>query len=278
MQPSSRHYLRMAGWRRLLSFHSLHGYVYGRWTNQYIALLKHRVYPRLGERGKRWLSDRYHAKVLTNEQARTIISLDRAIEFRDLERVIPYAMARELVLAAPPAVVAYECACRRASSHPCQPTQVCLAIGDFFADFILEHHPHTARRLTRVEALDLLQAEHKRGHVHTAWFKDACLGRFYAICNCCRCCCTGIEAMLSHGIPILASSGYVAQVDELLCDACGACARACPFGAIGVQKVARVDWEKCMGCGVCEGQCPRGAALLARDEGKGTPLDVRLLA
>jgi hypothetical protein len=38
------------------------------------------------------------------------------------------------------------------------------------------------------EALDLLRAEHERGHLHSAWFKDVMLNRFYAICNCCKCC------------------------------------------------------------------------------------------
>mgnify|MGYP005844998159 CR=1 FL=1 len=275
--PSSWRYVRTAGWRRLFSHHSLHGYLYGRWTNQYIAFLKRYVYPCLGIRGRRWLSDRYHAKVLTTPQARAIVALDREIPLRDLEQVIPYAQARDLVLSASPAIAAYECACRRASANPCHPTQVCLAIGDFFADFILEHHPHSSRRLTQAEALALLEAEHSRGHLHTAWFKDACLGRFYAICNCCRCCCTGIEAVVKHGIPMLAPSGYVAQVDESRCRGCRACLVACPFGAISNESIARVSWEKCMGCGVCSSQCPYEAITLGKDESKGLPLHVRLL-
>jgi ferredoxin len=33
-----------------------------------------------------------------------------------------------------------------------------------------------------------------------------------------------------------------------------------------------------MGCGACEPQCPQEAISLVRDEAKGEPLDVRLLA
>jgi ferredoxin len=39
-----------------------------------------------------------------------------------------------------------------------------------------------------------------------------------------------------------------------------------------------VNWETCMGCGVCVTQCPSEAISLLRDEKKGMPLDVRMLA
>ncbi|MGO9416315.1 MAG: 4Fe-4S binding protein [Syntrophobacteraceae bacterium] len=60
--------------------------------------------------------------------------------------------------------------------------------------------------------------------------------RFYAICNCCKCCCCGIEWMVKYGSPMLASSGYVAPVDETLCAACGTCVDACPFEAPSVGR------------------------------------------
>jgi ferredoxin len=153
-----------------------------------------------------------------------------------------------------------------------------MVIGQPFVDFTLEHNPQSSRRLTQQEALDLLEAEHERGHLHSAWFKDACLNRFYAICNCCKCCCGGIEAMRKYGVPMLASSGYVAHVDKDLCTGCATCVDACPFDALSVEGDESVlDWEKCMGCGVCVEKCPSGALSLVRDEKKGLPLDVRLL-
>jgi len=278
LRRSTWRFLREGGLRRLLNGDALHAYAYGRWTNQYINALINHLYPRFDARARQRWADRYHGKVLTLEHAQAIVVLNADIPLRDLEQIIPYPVARDIVLNGPPDVAAYECGCRHARADHCEPTQVCMIIGQPFVDFILEHNPQSSRRLTQDEALALLQAEHERGHVHSAWFKDACLDRFYVICNCCKCCCGGIEAMLKYGIPIMASSGYVAQVDETLCASCGTCEGACPFEAIKVNGVASVDWEACMGCGVCVGQCPSEAISLVRDERKGEPLDVRALA
>jgi MinD superfamily P-loop ATPase len=84
--------------------------------------------------------------------------------------------------------------------------------------------------------------------------------------------------MVKYGVPMLASSGYVARVDQSQCSSCGAGRDACLFEAIEVNGVASPDWQACMGCGVCVGQCRVEAIALVRDTRKGTPLDVRLLA
>ena len=110
-----------------------------------------------------------------------------------------------------------------------------------------------------------------------AFFKDAMLGRFYAICNCCSCCCGAMQAH-ERGTPMLASSGYVASVDEVLCAGCGLCADACQFGAIAVEdSLAVVDPDRCMGCGVCIAACPQEAFALVRDPSRGEPLEIREL-
>ena len=277
MLPSTWAGMRAGGLRNLLNFNALHMYVYGRWTNWYLYTLLNRIFPRLGVRGWKWLGDRYHGKILTPDLAKAIITLNKDIPRRDLEQIIPYPIARDLVLNGPPDVAAYECGCRHARENHCTPTQVCMVIGQPLVDFVLEHHPQASRRLNQTEAVELLQAEHERGHLHSAWFKDAIFGRFYSICNCCKCCCGGIEAMVRYGKPMVASSGYAAQINDILCAACGACERVCPFNAIKVEESSNVNWEKCMGCGVCEGQCPNGAISLVRDERKGIPLDVRML-
>jgi ferredoxin len=125
--------------------------------------------------------------------------------------------------------------------------------------------------------MELIEAEYKRGHIQTAWFKDVCFSRFYAICDCCTCCCIGIQAIAKYHIPMAASSGYVARVDDTICSGCGECEKICPFSAIKVHRVAEVDRETCLGCGVCVEQCPENALQLILDKSKGEPMDVREL-
>ena len=84
--------------------------------------------------------------------------------------------------------------------------------------------------------------------------------------------------MVKYGVPLMASSGYVSQADKAQCSPCQICEDACPFGAIRIEETVIVNRDICMGCGVCVEQCPMQALSLVRDEKKGTPLDVRLLA
>jgi NAD-dependent dihydropyrimidine dehydrogenase PreA subunit len=278
LRKSTLNWIREGGLRRFLTFSTLHGYTYIRWQNQYVNLFVNHIGPRSSTKARKWWSSIYHSKVLTQDQAEAIIKVNEPISLRDLEQIVPYPVAREFVLNAPPDMVVWDCGCRNARKEPCLPIQVCMVIGQPFVDFILEHHPNTSRKLNQEEALDLLRAEHKRGHIHAMWFKDAMMGRNYAICNCCKCCCGGIETMNRYGIPMLASSGYVSSIDSQLCTLCGICVIACPFDALVMDnKIVSTTWEKCLGCGVCTGLCPEGVIQLVRDERKGIPLDVRLM-
>ena len=218
----------------------------------------------------------YHGKVVPLSHAEDLVRVEEDIELRDLEKVIPFKIARDIVLVNPSNIVLLDCACRTLQNEPCLPLGVCLAVGDPFASFLLEHGVMNARRITSEEAVGVLRAEHSRGHVHTAYFKDVTGGRFYAICNCCSCCCVGMRAYTRLGTPMLAASGYVAAVSGD-CNACGECAAACPFDAVSVGETAVVDVERCMGCGVCEGVCESGAVGLKLDPSKGEPLDIKKL-
>jgi Pyruvate/2-oxoacid:ferredoxin oxidoreductase delta subunit len=196
------------------------------------------------------------------------------IRLTNLEKVIPYTKARDIILKNPEHILALECPCRSARPNPCLPLDVCLIIGDPFASFVEEHHPRRSRRITPSEAVDILRAEDERGHVHHAFFKDAMLGRFYAICNCCECCCGAMHAH-QHGTPMLASSGYICQVDEMLCISCGECQGSCQFGALSQGATAcQVDQAACMGCGVCVSRCSQGALSLAAEPSRGIPLEI----
>jgi ferredoxin len=108
-------------------------------------------------------------------------------------------------------------------------------------------------------------------------YKDAMLGRFYAICNCCSCCCGAMQAQ-RNGTMMIASSGCVAQVDVDLCAACGTCADWCQFTAISLDDgFAHVDDSACMGCGVCVAHCAQDAISLLQDPTKGEPLEIQKL-
>jgi Pyruvate/2-oxoacid:ferredoxin oxidoreductase delta subunit len=287
----------------------LHGYVYGRWPYLYIGLGtgEHRLaktFNRLrntvsrltpGQEGGSPLpepvqlsqdvtiqpsgtfADSYHGKVVPLNSAVQLVTIHEEIQITNLEKVIPYPKARDIILKNPEHILALECPCRSARENPCLPLDVCLIVGDPFASFVEEHHPRRSRRITQDEAVEILRAEDERGHVHHAFFKDAMLGRFYAICNCCACCCGAMQAH-QHGTPMLASSGYVCQVDRNLCLACGECNEYCQFGALRLGETASVvDQEKCMGCGVCVEKCEQGALALEREVRKGEPLEIEKL-
>ncbi|MBN2284263.1 MAG: 4Fe-4S binding protein [Deltaproteobacteria bacterium] len=277
--------LKWLGFRRTLT-QGLHGIWYGRHIVSYLNFLRMLAY-RFGPEGRyaRWLADSYHGKILPPELARSIITVKENVPLQDLgTRVIPYARARDIVLKAPVDIVVTQCGCKAlhaARGNPCRmvqpPYMTCMLVGKPLTDFLLDHKPENTKRISRDEALALLEELHDAGLVHTAWFKDCIKDQFYVICNCCSCCCLGFE-MGSLGIRQLASSGYVAAVDAELCEGCGVALEWCPFDAIEIQDtISAVRWDACMGCGICVAKCPHEARRLITDRRKGLPLDVRTL-
>ncbi len=265
---------------RKTGFHPLkliHIFVYGKFPGLYSRAIS-RIMTSAPRGVKVNLIQNYHGKVVGLGDARKIISVDRPVELRNLEKVIPYKNARDLILASNGPIAAYECMCRSMQPHPCRPTDVCLVIGEPFANGIASIQPKRARLISREEAIEILEAEEKRGHIHTAFFKDIMLNRFYAICNCCRCCCGAMRATVKYGLPMIAPSGYVSSVSEN-CNACGLCVEFCPFGAITMgEKRAVVDAGECFGCGLCQTRCHADAVRLVKTPEKGEPLDIESLA
>jgi Pyruvate/2-oxoacid:ferredoxin oxidoreductase delta subunit len=306
-RPSTRAFFREGRRTPGYSFLDwLHGYVYGRWPYLYIGVGtgEHRLARFLAPLGEKLLrllmhrpagngptsrspspgsgdsiafADTYHGKVVPLEAATHLVMVQEEVNLTNLEQIIPYSRARDIILRNPDHIVALECPCRSVRPNPCRPLDVCLIIGEPFASFVAEHHPRRSRWLSPGEAVEILHAEHERGHVHHAFFKDAMLGRFYAICNCCACCCGAMQAW-RNGVPMLAASGYRSQVDADLCIGCGDCSNLCQFGALSADDgVAVVDSALCMGCGVCVSHCTQEALSLVRDSAKGEPLEIREL-
>jgi len=304
IKPSTLSFLREARQTPGFTFYDcLHGLIYARWPYLYIGIgtgehpLVKRFGPLVGKllrtlkppsmavdekdlaesiaegkTGRITFADTYHGKVMPLDQVTQLVAVGEDICLQNLEHVIPYRRARDIILQNPEQIAALECPCRASRPNPCLPLDVCLIVGEPFASFILEHQADRARQISQDEAVAILKAEEQRGHVHHAFFKDAMLGRFYAICNCCACCCGAMQAH-RNGTPMLASSGYLANVDEVLCIGCGTCEAYCQFGAIRVlDGIAVVDEGACMGCGVCVTHCEQGAVELVREPRKGIPL------
>lgn len=281
----------------------LHGYVYGRWAYHYIGmahdkhkwlqilvapilLLYNRHAPfRPGKKGydvpldkRLTFADTYHGKAVPLEEAVKLVHLDRPVDTELPEQVVPYSRARRLVLESKARIVVMDCPCRTTAKNPCLPLDVCLIVGDPMASFVLEHHPDKSREIDANEAESILKACNARGNVTHAFFKDVIMGRFYALCNCCSCCCGAMQAQRA-GCTMLCSSGYLAAVDEETCVGCGQCVQYCQFKAIAIRERTAVIREKrCMGCGVCVSKCPKDALSLNLAPEKGAPLKVDELA
>lgn len=285
-------------------YDTIHGYIYARWPYLYIGIGtgEHPLAKRLGplvaailraiphskqqpqtvsktpehsaSMPTHSVADGYHGKVVPLSAATQLVTVHEDIRLPNLEQVIPYVRARDIILQNPDHIVVLDCPCRTSRPNPCLPLDVCLIIGEPFASFVAEHHPTRSRWISSREAVEILQTEDQRGHVHHAFFKDAMLGRFYAICNCCACCCGAMQAQ-RNGTPMLTTSGYVSQVDEDLCIGCGNCQEVCQFEAISIPNgFAWIDPEICMGCGVCVAHCDQGALTLERDLSKDEPLEI----
>ena len=220
VKDSTIEYYRACKKQGLPLFDFIHGYIYSRWCYQYIGLsgdknpwwrvlwipliiLINRHSPFLStdksqtgdpNQEKPTWGDNYHGKALPLNEVTKLIKLDKPVNTEISEQVLPYTRCRDLILDNPSKLVVIDCPCRKGMKNPCTPVDVCIAMGDPFASFMLEHHSDKAREITTDEALRIIRSEQARGHVTHVFFKDIALGRFYAICNCCSCCCRAMSA------------------------------------------------------------------------------------
>lgn len=255
-------------------FKKLEGYIYGARSHWY---LKPATWSWLLRYIKgRETADTYHGKVIVQDDAVRILSLNEPVYKDNLDQVVPFPLAKSIILNHPlPSLAVIDCPCRAQKKDSCKPQDVCLVVGEPYASFVVDHQPGKARRITVEEALDILDKEEKRGHIHTAWFKEVMHNRFYCICNCCTCCCLGM-ASYNRGVPRLVHSGYTPVMDVKQCKSCDKCVSTCPFQAWEPQLEGspRLHDHKCMGCGLCISHCPTNALSLNLAPHRGLPLSI----
>ena len=88
------------------------------------------------------------------------------------------------------------CACRTVFGNCHNPLNTEIMVGLNRKIFIKER-PHDYREITKQEAKDILGDCHRSGLLHTI---VKCRQDFYAICNCCPCCCVPLRLKQKWGI------------------------------------------------------------------------------
>ncbi len=276
--------------------HALHNYIYFAYYDKYIKVFVRAGRLGAAKLGNTWLArmvfksmfGSYHAKVITLEDATKILTLNHSINLGPdtTERIIPFKLANKIILEEPEFIAVMDCPCRAERDNPCLPLNVCIAVGKTTANFWLDHgQKYHVRKITQKEALEIITRERGNGRITTAWFKVETGARTGVLCNCCSCCCGGLEGMRLaqglenwEGIANIIPSGYTVVYDEGLCENCGDCAEVCMFEAIKPDEYGRPVYHKdvCMGCGLCVEKCSHGARSLSIDPEVGLPLDLDL--
>ena len=88
------------------------------------------------------------------------------------------------------------CTCRAVFRNCDNPINAEIMVG-LSRNVFIEERPHDYREITKQEAKDVLRQCHQRGLIPTI---VKCRQDFYAICNCCLCCCVPLRLSKQYGI------------------------------------------------------------------------------
>lgn len=273
-KPSTKDYIRSVGWHRVDLWG--HGLFYLTKTFDYIRLARFGIpyFDYVPKFLKYWLGSTYHGKFVPLSEAKKLVSIEEDVEAYNLERIVPTSVCRDIILNNGDALALVKCFCRHTSPNHCYPDEACIGIGEPLVTYMVEHQPDVVRRISVEEALEVLEEHDKKGNIHAAVFKDVVGGKFYVICNCCKCCCVMLECYKYNDVPFFSHSGLMPVYDTEKCTSCGKCEEACPFDCLTVAKKStpEVNLEKCMGCCVCSSICPSNAVEMVRAPGTPEPL------
>ncbi|UCF93031.1 MAG: 4Fe-4S binding protein [Desulfobacterales bacterium] len=171
------------------------------------------------------------------------------------------------------AIAVGHCFCRHQSyllgETGCEaPKESCMNFGPG-AQYTAERG--ITRMIGKEEAYQILKACEDHGLVHLSSNTSEFLEY---LCNCCGCHCDILQKAKQTAKPIwIATSGYLAKVDEELCESCGTCVELCQMEAVALNadEKATVDENRCIGCGACANGCPTEAISMLRHPDVPTP-------
>ena len=154
-----------------------------------------------------------------------------------------------------------DCRCRTLAQKCDHPVDVCFLINDA-ADAAVKRGD--AKYVSLEEAEQTLIRAEESGLVHMTLFNPE--QHFFALCNCCECCCHDLVFLKKLGrSDLVARSDYEAVTDPELCTACGLCVERCPFEVRALRDGVLVcEPEACYGCGICVTTCPEQAISMQR--------------
>jgi ferredoxin len=188
----------------------------------------------------------------------------------DPRQVVPLDVVSEIVKNQRVVGVA-ECYCRAMKDfqgeHCQKPRETCFVFNEFGESLIDQG---IARRLSVDEALKIMRDAEKAGLVHNV---DNFQGQIRSICNCCSCCCPGLQAAARGQKNVQAVSRYVVAFDDQKCELDYACVQACPIQAVSQGGgLPEFNLDICFGCGQCVSACPSGALHMeVRQKTPGVP-------
>ena len=104
------------------------------------------------------------------------------------------------------------CTCRTVFKNCKNQTnaEIMLSVGH---NIFIEERPHDYEEITKGQAREILRQCHVNGLIHTI---IKCHQDFYAICNCCSCCCVPLRLNKQYGIgnALVRKSNIVEEVKE----------------------------------------------------------------
>ena len=88
------------------------------------------------------------------------------------------------------------CSCREVFRNCDNPINVEIMLS-LDGNIFVEERPDDYRKISKEEAKEILRDCHQRGLIHSI---VKCRDEFYAICNCCTCCCVPLRLRNQYGI------------------------------------------------------------------------------